>query len=292
MPSGYSSTAAGGALTQEETAALLVEPLMAEAVVLAAGPRVFTSQGVPLNIPKISALDLADPWRSENTLIAEADPTYSELVLLPSTLKSLKVLHRISNELSRHAVTSIATVLGAALVRRVASAIDRAFLVGDGAANTVLGIANQTGIQTMAAVGAPTVDDLHDALGLGMAANARPSAWFMNPRDLVALRKAKDTAGNYLVHPDPSAPGTFQLLGVPVYVTTQIPTSGGAGTNESRIILADMTQVAVGRDQDVNVTLLEETFADFDQLGIRVTARFDVGLLNAAGVVILGGVTP
>lgn len=291
MPSGYSSTAAGGALTQEETAALLVEPLLSEAVVLAAGPRVFTSAGVPLNIPKISALDLADPWRAENTLIAEADPTYSELVLLPSTLKSLKVLHRVSNELARHAVTSIATVLSAALVRRVANAIDKAFLVGDGVSSTVLGIANQTGIQTMAAVGAPTVDKLHDALGLAMGANAKPSAWFMNPRDLVALRKAKDTAGNYLVHPDPSAPGTFQLLGLPVYVTTQIPKNGGAGTNESRIILADMSQVAVGRDEDVNVTLLEETFADWDQLGIRVTARFDVGLLNAAGVVVLNAVT-
>lgn len=292
MPSGYSTTAAGGALTQEEVAGLLVEPLLAEAVVLAAGPRVFTSNGVPLNIPKISSLDLADPWRAENALIAEADPTFGELVLLPSSLKSLKVLHRISNELARHAVADIATLLSAALVRRVANAIDRAFLVGDGASSTVLGVANATGVQTVAAVGAPTVDDLHDALGLAMGANAKPSAWFMNPRDLVALRKAKDTAGNYLVHPDPSAPGTFQLLGVPVFVTTQIPVNGGAGTNESRIILADMSQVAVARDQDVTVTLLSETYANYDQLGIRVVARFDVGLLNAAGVVVLNGVTP
>jgi HK97 family phage major capsid protein len=292
MPSGYSETAAGGALTQEETAALLVEPLMAEAVVLAAGPRVFTSDGVPLNIPRIAALDLADPWRAENTLIAEADPTYSELVLLPSTLKSLKVLHRISNELARHSLAPVASVLSAALVRRVANAVDKAFLTGDGTAGTVLGVANQTGIQVMAGVGAPTVDDLHDAVGLAMGANARPSAWFMHPRDFVTLRKVKDSSGSYIVQADLTAAATYRLLGVPVHITTQLATDGGAGTNESRIILADMTQVAVGRDQDVSVTLLEETFADWDQLGIRVVARFDCGLLNAAGVVVLNGVTP
>jgi HK97 family phage major capsid protein len=292
MASGYSTTAAGGALTQEEVAGLLIEPLLAEAVVLAAGPRVFTTSGVPLRIPKIAALELADPWRAENTLIAEADPTYSELVLLPSSLKSIKVIHRISNELARHSVADIGAVLSAALVRRVANAIDKAFLVGDGAADTVRGIANQTGVQTMAAVGTPSVDDLHDAVGLALAANAKPSAFFMHPRDFVTLRKVKDTSGAYIVQPDPTAPATYQLLGIPVFISTQLPTNGGAGTNQSSVILADTTQVAVGRDQDVAVTLLPERYADYDQVGIRVTARFDVGLLNAAGVVVLAGVTP
>ncbi len=292
MPSGYSTTAAGGALTQEEVARLLVEPLLAEAVTLEAGPQVFDSHGVPLNIPKITALALNDPWRAENVLIAESDPTYGELVLLPSSLKSLKVIHRVSNELARNAVTNIATVLSTALVKRVANALDAAFLVGDGAASTVLGIANATGVQTIAAVGIPNVDDLHDAVGLALGANAKPSAWFMNPRDFITLRKTKDSGGSYLVQPDPTEANKFVLVGIPVYVTTQIPKNGGAGTNESRIILADMSQVAVGRDQDVSVALLAETFADFDQLGIRVTARFDIGLLNAAGVVVLNGVTP
>jgi HK97 family phage major capsid protein len=292
MPSGYSSTAAGGALTSEEVAALLIEPLLAEAVTLRAGPRIFDTRGVPLLIPTIASLDLDDPWRSENTAIGEEDPVFGEVELLPSTLKSLKVIHRISNELARHAVTNIATVLSAALVTRVANALDAAFLTGTGAANTIVGIANATGVQVTTAVGTPTVDDLHDALGKAMGANARPSAWFMNPRDLVTLRKQKATDGQYIVQPDPTALGGFRLLGLPVYVTTQISGAGGVGTNESTIILADMSQVAVGRDLDISVVLLEERYADFDQIGIRVTARFDIAPLNAEGVVVLRGVTP
>lgn len=291
MASGYSTPTAGAELVPEQVAALLIEPLLAEAVVLAAGPMIIDAQGAPVQVPKITALDLNDPWRAENTAIAEEDPTYGELTLLPSSLKSLKVIHRVSNELARNAVSNVANLLSTALVRRVANALDAAFLTGDGAANTILGIANETGVQAVAAVGSPTVDDLHDAHGLALGANAKPSAWFMNPRDLISLRKTKDTAGNYLVQPDATVAGSFTLLGIPVYLTTQIPKNGGAGTNESTIVLADMSQVAVGRDLDVNVTLLPERYADFDQVGIRVTARFDIGLLNAEGIVVLNGVT-
>jgi HK97 family phage major capsid protein len=41
----------------------------------------------------------------------------------------------------------------------------------------------------------------------------------------------------------------------------------------------------------VTVTILAERYGDYDQIGIRVTARFDIGLLNAEGVVVLNGVT-
>jgi len=70
-----------------------------------------------------------------------------------------------------------------------------------------------------------------------------------------------------------------------------MPRNGGVGTNESRIILADMKQVAVGRDQEINGTILTETFAHYDQMAIRITARFDIAPLNPEGVVVLNGVT-
>jgi HK97 family phage major capsid protein len=295
MPSGYSTTAAGGALVPEQVAALLIEPLLAEAVVLRARPRIFTAQGAPVLVPKILSLDLADAWRSENTLIGESDPIYGEVQLLPTALKSLKVLHRLSNELARNAGQNVAQALSVALVRRVANAVDKAFLVGDGASSTIVGLANQTGVQSVAAVGSPTVDDLHDAEGLLLTANGSPesAAWFLAPRTLTSLRKLREggATGAYLLQPDPAEGGGYQLLGHPVFVTTQIPVNTGAGANESVIILADMSQVAVGRDQDISVTLLPERFADFDQLGIRVTARFDIAPLNAAAIVVLRGVT-
>lgn len=285
MPSGFATVTNGAELTEEEVAALLVEPLLARATVLASAPTIFDSAGVPLRIPKIAALNLTDPWRQENTLIAEADPTYSEVVLLPSTLKSLKVIHRVSNELVRHAVVAVSAVLSGALVTRVALALDAAFLTGTGTGGTITGLANCTGIQVMAAVGTPTVDALHDAEGLLLAANATPesSVWFMAPTVFTKLRKQRTTQGAYLLMPDPTAAGGYVLLGHRVMLSTQMPSTYA--------LLVDMAQVAIGRDQDVNVAILTERFADFDQVGIRVTARFDIAPLNAAAVVKMDGLT-
>lgn len=296
MPSGYNQPAGGQTLTTEQVETVLVNPLKARAVTLQANPRIFESQGgVPLRIPRLDAFDLADPWRAENTQIAEDDPDFGEVVLLPSTLKSLKTLHRVSNELARHSVVGITQALADALVAEVARAADRAFLVGDGTGDTIVGLAESPGVQTVPAVGTPDVDTLHDAELALLSADANPetSAWFMHPRDLVTLRKTREGAGSgtYLVQPDPTEAGRYRLLGHRVFVTTQLPTDEGAGTDESRVILADMAQVAVGVDMQPSFTVLDQTFGHWDQLALRVVCRMDIAPLNAAGVVVLEGVT-
>jgi hypothetical protein len=83
--------------------------------VLAAGPRVFDSQGDPLSIPKLAPMS-AVGMTAENVAVPESDPVFSEVQLLPATLKSFKRGYRISNELVRHSVLAIATVMGQAIV--------------------------------------------------------------------------------------------------------------------------------------------------------------------------------
>lgn len=297
MASGFSVVGGGAELTREEVKALLIEPLMAESRVLSAGPQVFDSDGgVPVQVPKIASWSLpAGAFVAENTLIAESDPTYGEVTLLPASLKSLKVIHRVSSELARHAVVNIGAALSGALVRMVGLEMDKQFLVGVGGAGNITGLANATGAQVTNTVGALTIDKLLD-IGLAklLTANGNPSsaAWFMPPRDFITLRKQKDSQGQYLVTPNPQDATAYQMLGMPIYTTTQIASNGGAGTNESTVVLADMGQVAVGRDLDAKFDLLTETYANYDQIGIRVISRMDIAPLNAAAVCVLKGVTP
>lgn len=299
MPSGYTTDAGGGVLTPSRTVEVLFQPLEAQSVVLAATPanRIFDASGAaPIRIPKIASLELLDAWRAENTAIAEADPLYDELTLLPSNLKSLKILSRLSNELARNSVGPAEDLIGDAFIRAIAREWDRAALVGDGAANTVTGLANQTGVQVLAGIGTPTVDDLLDADAALMAADANPetAVWFMAPRSFSAIRRQREGAGTgqYLITPDPTQAGKLMLLGHEVKVTTQIEINGGVGVNESRIILADMDQVAVGRDLEPRLDVLRETYGNFDQAAIRVVCRMDIGALNAEAIVVLEGVTP
>lgn len=48
-----------------------------------------------------------------------------------------------------------------------------------------------------------------------------------------------------------------------------------------------MSQVAVERDLAPSITILTERYAEFDQVGIRVVTRHDLGLLHPEAVIVL-----
>jgi HK97 family phage major capsid protein len=56
------------------------------------------------------------------------------------------------------------------------------------------------------------------------------------------------------------------------------------------VVLADFSQIAVARDQSPTVKILDQTFGNFDQMAIRVTARYDAAPMNPEAVVLLTGV--
>jgi len=293
------STLTATELTAEQVQRVLVQPLEAASVFLAAGPRIFDTNGSQVRIPKMGGA-IADPgWTGENELIPERDVNFDEVVLLPSTMKSVKVLTRYSNELARQSVVALDAALRARLVSDVAAKLDTQFLSasGDGI-TTPRGIFAYPGTQTLAVGGALTLDHLHDAEGLVLAANVDPARvrWVMTSRDFVRLRKVKDTSGKYLVQPDPTEGGAYRLLGHAVIVTNRVPdvpaTTGTTPTPATgRAALVDFSQIAVARDLAPSVKVLDQTFGEFDQQAIRVVARYDAAPLNAQAVVVLSGIT-
>jgi len=292
MAASTATTAAGGALTEQQVQAILVKPLEQANVFLSAGPRIFdvTAAG-SVRIPELVSMT-APAWHAENELITEVDATFGEVVLLNGT-KSLKSITRFSNELARSSVVALDSALRDKMVLDVAARLDTAFFTGTGVAGEPLGLLNYTGVQSTAAVGALTLDKLLDAIALAYSANVDTGRlrWVMPSRTFIALRKLKDTAGQYLLQPDVTADAPFRLLGIPVLVTNRIPTNGGAGTNEASVVLADFSQIAVARDIAPSVKLLDQTYAAYDQQAIRVIARYDAAPLNPLAVIVLRGVT-
>lgn len=298
-----SSTATAPELTQEQVQKILVKPLEQASVFLAAGPRIFdvTAAGV-VRIPKLVTMG-TPAWHGENELITEVDPDFGEVRLLDG-VKSVKSITRFSNELARSSVVALDSALRDKMVLDVAARIDTAFIAGtgdpvDGKNTTPLGILNYPGVQVIPAVGAPTLDDLLDAVALTYSANVDTGRlrWMMTSRDFIALRRLKDTTGKYLLQPDATQDAVFRLLGIPVTVTNRIPIVDDPATTTvtealSTIVLADFSQIAVARDLAPSVKLLDQTYADFDQQAIRVVARYDAAPLNPAAVVLLRGVTP
>lgn len=285
------STATMPELTQEQVANLLIKPLEETSQFLAAGPRIFDTAG-PLRIPKMGA-PISDPgWTGENELIPERDVDFDEVHLMPSTMKSIKVLTRYSNELARQSVVNLDQALKDRLVSDVAAKLDTQFFSagGDGT-TTPRGLFALSGVQNVAVDGDLSFDHLLDAWGLALSANVSMSSlkWVVTPGDFVKLRKLKDTSGRYLLAADPTQDAVFRMWGAPVIVTSRVPNTTGS-TPTGRAALVDFSQIAVARDLAPQVKVLTETFADYDQQAIRVVTRYDLGALNPEAVVTLTGI--
>lgn len=280
-------------LTTEQIQKVLVQPLMEKSQFLACGPTVVDTAG-PVRLPKASKYDGSDlGWTGESELIPEVDAEFDEISLMPSTMKSVKVITRYSNELARQSVISLDAAIKDRMVGDVAAKLDTQFFSagGDGV-TTPRGLFNLPGTQKVDVNGELSYDVLLDAWGKALGANVNMAAlkWVLTPGDFVGLRKIKDASGRYLLQPDVTADGVFRLFGSPVVVSSRVPNTTGS-TPTGRAALVDFSQIVVARDLAPSVTILKERFADYDEQAIRVVSRYDVGTLNSEAVVTLGGIT-
>lgn len=279
------STQTVAELTREQVASILTRPLEQRSQFLASGPTMFDTNGSPIRVPALpAASELA--FVGENELIPEADPEMGEVTLLPSTMKSVKVITRYSNEMARQSIVSIDNVLQQRLVADVAGTLDAQFLgdAGDGV-TTPLGLFAYTETLTVDAAGPLTLDTLLAAQGEAFGAHVDYSRLrlVVRPEDYMGLRAAKDGDQRYMLTPDATAGGMPALLGMQPIVSSYVP--------EGHAAVVDFSQIGVARDLAPSVKILTERYADYDQQAIRVVARYDAKPLNPEGITIISGIT-
>lgn len=276
-------TSGNTTLLQSQVASMLVNQLAQESTFLGARPQVFDTHD-QLRIPRIAS-GVSAGFVGEGVQISDGDVSFDEVTLLPSTLKSLKVLVRFSNEMARQSVIALDATLRTTLVTNVAQALDAALWDGAGTSNTIKGILKQTGIAT-GVLDLTDADSLIDGLATAQGNKVSPSHWVMTSASFAKLRKLKvgTTDARYIFDPSTIQNGTaFQLFGLPVIITDNIPDA----TAKARVALVDFSKVAVARDVDAEVKLLDQTWGDYDSVGLRVVTRYDVGVLQAKAVTLL-----
>jgi len=276
-------TGGNSTLIQSQVANLLVQPLEQASTFLAAGPVVLDSSS-PVRVPRI-VNGVTAGFVAEGAQISDGDVAFDEVTLLPSTLKGLKVLVKMSNELIRTSVVGLEAVLRTRLVTDVANALDAALWDGAGTSNTIKGILRQTGIAT-GTLDLTDPDSLIDGLATAQGNKVNPTHWVMTAASFAAIRKVKIASGSkqYVVDPTTIQNGTdLRLLGLPVIITDNIP----AASTKNRVALVDFSKVVVARDVNAEVKILDQTWGDYDSIGIRVVSRWDTALLQAKAVTLL-----
>ena len=227
---------------------------------------------------------LTDPvpaWRLEAGNVAESDPTFGLVPLVP---RSLAVQVKVSAELMEDSI-NLATALPNALAASMSVELDRVALLGTGTAPEPRGIANTSGIGTFA----------QDALSAGygnlskartaiLTANQAPTAYIMHPRDEGAFVDMVDSDGNPLVVPN-------RIAEIPMLTTTSLPIDGGTGSDESTIIAGDFARLMVGIRSDIRVEVLKtSSYASNLQYTLLAHMRADVAVTHPGAFFTLTGV--
>lgn len=277
----------GGAIVPTPLAAEVIDLMRSRAVTIQAGARTVPMTSATLRIAR-QLTDPAGGWRAENAAIAESDPTFDQVSL---AAKSWAVRFNVSRELLEDGQNTDAMVRRI-LAASAAVALDQAVLVGSGASNQPLGIRGQSGIQavSMGTNGAQLTNwtqPLNAVQALETANAGAVSAMIMAPRTARAIYGFTDSTGQPLQPPP-------RLAGVPLLSSTSVPVNEtqGSASNASSIFMGDFAEVLIGLRTDLQITVLQERFAELGQIGFIAWMRADVALARPAAIARIAGVIP
>jgi HK97 family phage major capsid protein len=256
--------------------ARLVNPLLDYATVIN------TASGENLQIPSQSGFSTATIVGSGSS-IGTSEPSFNTF----STLQSFKfsALAQLSRELILDAGVDIVGFLAEQFGNAFGYAIGDKIVNGTGTVeNTGFLAAASTGVTGSTGVsGAFSADNVIDLIySLDGSLRNRPSfAMLANSTSIAALRKLKDTAGNYVFQVGDSKDRRDLVLGVPVIETPAMP-SPGTGVNS--LAVGDLKSLYIRNAGGLQVDRSDDFAFGNDLATWRATWRLDSKLIQTANI--------
>lgn len=142
-------------------------------------------------------------------------------------------------------------------------------------------LSNGITAESETAIVADDVVKLHDSIKDQFQKNA---IWIMSPATRTALRTLKSSTGYYLLNDDISTPFGTSLLGKPVYVSDNM--SNMAAGNKV-IYYGDMHGLATKFNEDINIEVLRERYADEHAYGVIGWLEFDSKVIDEQQIAVL-----
>lgn len=195
------------------------------------------------------------------------------------TATKLATLLRLPSEFVADAAFNLQGYLIKRLARNFAKAEDKGFITGTGTDEPVGILDDTAGAETAATVETITYDDVI-SLYFSVKAEYRTNAvWLMNDKTALALRKLKDSAGNYLWN---NADNT--ILGKPVMISEYMP---DAEEGTKPIAFGDFSYYWIVKRTPVSVKMVQELFALRHQTGYLAFEFIDGNLIRTDAVKVI-----
>lgn len=227
-----------------------------------------------LDIPKYPA--------DNNNITVAYQEEFSPLVSSSGSFNTVTLdgfLAGCLTKVSRSLINNLQFDIVGFVVREMAYAITR-WIEGEllnGTSGKITGLSDLTNGITSANEMAITADEvvkLHDKIKDQFQRNA---IWIMSPSTRTALRLLTSSTGYYLLNDDISTPFGTSLLGKPVYVSDNMP---DIAAGKTAIYYGDMMGLATKFNENMNIEVLRERYADEHAYGVIGWLEFDAKVID------------
>ncbi len=137
---------------------------------------------------------------------------------------------------------------------------------------------------TAASATAVTADELMDVQEKVIDAFQGGAIWIMNRTTRAAIRKLKDSDGNYLLNRDVSAKWGYTLFGKDVYTSDNVD---AIAAEKVVAFYGDFSGLAVKLSEDASIQVLREKFATQHAVGVVAWMEMDAKIENAQKIACL-----
>jgi HK97 family phage major capsid protein len=241
-----------------------------------------TASGENLQIPSLAQYSTA-AIVGEGTAIAESDPVFNSFITLGAYKFSFLV--QLSRELVEDSGVDILRFLADQTGNELGVRVNASLTTGSGT-NQPKGIVAASGLGVTGATattGAFTADNLIDLVYSVDTAGRRlaGSGFQMNAKSIGAMRKLKDTAGNFVFQPALSADANDLLLGYPVF---ENPGMADAGLSAKSVIFGHLPSYFVRSVGGIKLDRSDDFAFSTDLITFRATMRVDGNLPQTSHV--------
>ena len=191
-------------------------------------------------------------------------------------------LTKVSKSLINNNVFDIVNVVINQMAENIAKLIENECL--NGTSDKIDRIAKASQVVTAAAATAITGDELIDLQEQVPDAYQTSCIWIMNKATRSAIRKLKNSDGDYLLQKDATARWGYKLFGADVYCSDNM---NKMAAGKTAVVYGDMSGLAVKVSEDINIEVLREKYATQHAVGVVGWLEMDAKIENQQKIAVL-----
>ena len=230
----------------------------------------------------IAATHSVAKWTAENAAIAESNPTFTQ-----KTIDAYKLtnLIKVSTELLQDSMFDLEAYIAAEFARAFGIAEEQAFCIGTGVGQPS-GIFTANGGEVGVTTTGATIntDHLIDLVYSLKSPYRRNAVFLMRDITVSAIRKLKDSNGQYLWQPSVQAGEPDRLLGYRLYTSPYVPL---VDFEALPVAFGDFSNYWIADRMGRTVQRLIELYAGNGQIGFIGTQRVDAKVILSEGIKLL-----